>query len=477
MSIAICGGGACGLAVLVSLIKEIQRFSCTCHIYIYEKHSNVGPGLAYSEESSSALINMAAETMGLYEEDPLHFIHWLSQHHPHRQFDRYPPRNVYGDYLLSMFAHAKTEALSSRVHIEEVWREVVGIRLEDDRFAVYDEFDGKRVVDKVILALGNFPMCTQSHLCQSPRYFSSPWPLQRLSTIEKQSSVCILGTRLSAIDTVLYLKEQGHTGHIAMVSRGGRLPSVQCHKSKPFGRAYALEALARNLEKLPHSVSLEKLMVELRSVVDEPDSRYCEDMLEEKNPLHRLEQDIRDAEAGHLPWRSLADSAAPFFERYWQVLDLNDRERFMREWVSVWYSIIHAMPLVNAKRLWQLLSRGEVCVHQFTEIKVTQSSFAVSTARLSFDADYLVEATGQEQNVSRIASPLLLSLISANIMLACPLGGFSVHRETLESKATRGIYAIGSLTSGTHFYTNGIDRNVAHAARIARHISSQINTL
>jgi hypothetical protein len=34
-------------------------------------------------------------------------------------------------------------------------------------------------------------------------------------------------------------------------------------------------------------------------------------------------------------------------------------------------------------------------------------------------------------------------------------------------KAGKGIHVVGSMTRCTHFYTNGIDRNAAHASRIA----------
>ena len=40
----------------------------------------------------------------------------------------------------------------------------------------------------------------------------------------------------------------------------------------------------------------------------------------------------------------------------------------------------------------------------------------------------------------------------------------------LELRIIRGVYAIGSLSTGVHFYTNGIDRDIAHASRIARHL-------
>lgn len=62
------------------------------------------------------------------------------------------------------------------------------------------------------------------------------------------------------------------------------------------------------------------------------------------------------------------------------------------------------------------------------------------------------------------------SLLTSKLFEAHHAGGFSVNQHTLESTATKGLHAIGTLTTGVHFYTNGIDRNAIHALRIARHL-------
>ena len=56
-------------------------------------------------------------------------------------------------------------------------------------------------------------------------------------------------------------------------------------------------------------------------------------------------------------------------------------------------------------------------------------------------------------------------LLSKGILKSHPVGGISVDFSTLS--ATKNIYVIGSITRGTHLYTNAVDRNVNYASRIA----------
>ena len=66
------------------------------------------------------------------------------------------------------------------------------------------------------------------------------------------------------------------------------------------------------------------------------------------------------------------------------------------------------------------------------------------------------------------STPLIKRLLSSKLITAHPVGGISVDFTTLE--ATKDGYVIGSVTRRVHFYCNAIDRNVAHAARIADHL-------
>lgn len=472
-TIGICGGGACGLAVLLSLLGLARDQGPFQTIYVFETRSQVGPGLAYSEDSGQTIINMRADTMGLCASDPLHFSRWLDLNRSCAEYGSYPPRQLYGAYLSWIFQSASNDAKLKNIHLQIVHQEVVAISTKNQTFEIRDDRGRTFMVDKVVLALGNFPICSQPHLTNRPGYFQSPWPLQKLNAITSESSVCIVGSRLSGIDAVIHMADNGHKGPLILVSRGGRLPKVQSRQLlKPYKGQYALHVIARDLEEIrAEPASLEWLFDKFRSLAEELDLKDWSSFFRKNDPLLQISLDIQDAEEGTLQWRSLGDAAAPLFERFWDALAVDDQQAFSEKWNSLWYSYVHAMPYENAVRLKLLMEEGRVVVSDVVEIQYNSSGFTITTSDQKLSADYIVEASGLETRVSSIQSRLVECLLSRKILTPHPLGGFSVNRDTLESTTTDRIHVIGSLTSGVHFYTNGIDRNAIHASRIARHIA------
>ncbi|KAK4460366.1 FAD-NAD(P)-binding-domain-containing protein [Cladorrhinum samala] len=475
--VAICGGGACGLAVALHLLRENRSTKCISHIYMYEKRQRIGSGLAYSESSGAAILNMSADTMGLYESEPTHFAGWVASNRQRFQGIRYPPRHVYGDYAAALFDAAEQDAGRQGVDLRVVPRELVrASRNGTETFLLVDDEGGTLEADRLVLALGNFPSCTQPGLADHPRYFDCPWPLRRLDVIPPTAAVCVLGTRLSGIDAALHLEANGHRGPIYLASRTGRLPGVQGLGGAAYQGRYALHLLARDLESRPGPSSAQELSRKFGLFMEDLGVQDWESFFRIKDPAHRLAQDVAAAEHGTARWRALPDAAAPMFERYWNCLSISDRAAFLQDYNSLWYAFVHAMPHDNAVRLQRLIHRGKVKVLTAESDVIEQSGrgFVVTACGERIVADFLIGATGIEQKASRIPSRLAQSLLSSQIMEEHPLGGFSVDQHTLESTSTKGIFAIGSLTAGVHFYTNGIDRNRLHASRIARHITGQI---
>ena len=460
--------------MLIHLLQENRKTPCIREIIIYEKKGvPIGPGLAYSTEiCGNSIINMAADSMGILETEPSHFTQWLATNRPHLRGTRYPPRRVYGEYLCSVFEEARREAALNKVHLEVIDRRLIDLSRSSNRtFCLVDDLGHTLTVDRVVLALGNFPRTTQSHLAGSPGYFTSPWPLRSLNQIPTASTVCIIGTRLSAIDAAFHFLENGHKGPIYLASRGGLLPGVQADESEQYRHWYSLELLARDLEELNGPVSLESLGSRLGLLAEQLGAQDWKSILDKDEPLRQLCRDVSHAERSNATWRVVAESAVSILERYWNVLDFNDRFKFLKDWNSLWHSLIYAMPYENGRKLQSHLFEKSLKIIKLDKISSSKTGFTVLPMdEEPIHANVVVEAAGQELDVSSISSPLLHSLLSSKILAKCPLGGLSVDQYTLESKDTKGIYVIGSLTTGVHFYTNGIDRNVAHAVRISRHL-------
>jgi uncharacterized NAD(P)/FAD-binding protein YdhS len=479
IDLAICGGGACGLAVLISVLEENRKAAFVRSIWIFEKRDKVGPGLAYSEGSEDAIINMRADIMGLYASDPLHFTRWRQAHHPLQAAGQYPPRAVYGKYLCALFDSAVQDAKSQDVGLTIVHREVLSIQSHPEGFVVHDDIQRSFVINKAVLALGNFPALSQPHLRHCPGYIHRPWPLSDLDVIPTHSSVCIIGSRLSALDAAFYLISRGHRTPICLASRGGRLPKVQAREAAGVYRhVHLLSIMARDLEELEDRSKAYSVLVDtFRTLAEQSGISAWPEFLLRIDPSKQLLQDVRDAESGTARWRLLSDGSAPIFERYWSVLPLDDKRGFLKQWNSLWYAYVHAMPYQNGVRLFDLLEQGKLFVTDFESVCETRvdgvQGFTVHRTENSIQCDYLIDASGLETAVSRMDSALLKSMLSTRMIEAHDLGGVCVDTLSLETTTTPGLYAVGVLTTGVHFYNNGIDRNVVHASRIAQHLAGK----
>ncbi|KAL9068619.1 MAG: hypothetical protein Q9161_006057 [Pseudevernia consocians] len=74
------------------------------------------------------------------------------------------------------------------------------------------------------------------------------------------------------------------------------------------------------------------------------------------------------------------------------------------------------------------------------------------------------------QSIIKATTPVIERISSPNILTPHPAGGISVNFSTL--LASKNIHVIGSMTRGTHFFTNAVDRNATHASRIADSIAA-----
>lgn len=465
-NVAIVGGGACGIAVLTQILRKIKHGRTIGSISLIEQAQTIGPGLAYSAACKGTRLNMRNETMGLRVDNPLHFAQWMRSQHPDEDLSTYLPRIQYGEYLRSIKVAAHEEAEGLGLNLRTISSEAVSLECDAEGYNIKTVSGEKVEASHVVLALGNFMAPKNDHLVNELGFFPSPWPNDKLKMIPPHSSVGIVGTRLTAIDVALCLAENGHQGNMSLISPSGRLPKVQSvfHAK---GRQYKLFELARDVEKEPEN-ALEHVMQIIRAEIESGSGVDWDTVNQRpKDAQQELENDISCAEAGPLPWQDVINATAPVVERYWQSFSAEEKDRFAREYMTTWMIYRHAMPVSTAKRLLELMKKGQLDVAKLSgKIQFAEPGFTIPVAGQpkQAHADYLVEATGSECNPSRVPSKLLHNCLGSQVIEADPQGGIKVNPTTLE--ASSNLYVMGSLTRGTHFYSSAIDRNVAHAERV-----------
>ncbi|MGY6558616.1 MAG: FAD/NAD(P)-binding protein [Nitritalea sp.] len=80
-TIAIIGGGACGVASFIELFIKIHQFGLQDSIRIdwFEKEKTLGYGLAFGSEEKGHLLNTPTDLMGVYAKEPSHFTDWVAE--------------------------------------------------------------------------------------------------------------------------------------------------------------------------------------------------------------------------------------------------------------------------------------------------------------------------------------------------------------------------------------------------------------
>ncbi len=463
--VAIVGGGAGGVAVVLHLIEQAKKGRVLHEIVIIEKRESLGPGLAFSTDCHGTILNMHSDTMGIYNENPRDYTQWRTS----LEDGPFPSRVDYGQYLQQRWINAIEEAHALGITIASIQASATDIdKVGDSAFMVTLDNQTTLTAHTVVLALGNFTGSANSHLVGKPGYFPNPWPTTQLKSIPPTAHVLVVGSRLSAVDAALYLSENGHQGPITFMSRSGKLPRVQ-GDPVPNPRRYVLHELARQVEGNPNEslLRLTSALVEEISLATSGDWSW---MLEKDSPLEQLETDLTAAQEDRVRWQSILNGTAPVIERYWNSLSPTSQQLFMEKFNSSWMTYRHAMPVKNAKRVLNLLKKSQLQVVRGDSIS-WDGMFKAKTSAGILETPYVVEATGQECHIARINSPLVQSAVSKNLLTPHAAGGVVVDFQSLQ--ASKGLYVMGSLTRGTHFYVSATDRVAAHASRIAKSLTSE----
>ena len=219
MRVAVIGGGAGLVSIMDSLLQQ-QLPALTIDVY---EPGDLAHGNAFGPDLDSALVNLPNSAMSIRTTQRDHFAEWLRQRGDHSDHDvSFAPRRVFGSYLSDQLARCRAEAESRG------WRFTVRPEVV---VSVADIPDGVMVgahgYDRAVLCIGPGSAADPYQLTGAPGFHPTPYPLSGvLPRIPHSDRVLIVGTGLTAVDTVLGLLELGHTGPITMASRRGVLPGV-----------------------------------------------------------------------------------------------------------------------------------------------------------------------------------------------------------------------------------------------------------
>ncbi len=413
-TIAIVGAGYSGSMLAVQLLKRTAA-----RVLLFERTGDFGPGLAHGTPCPAHLLNVRAQRMSAFPDDPGHFVRWLQDHRPeHGDPNGFAPRRLYGEYLRWILGEAEPAAPG---RLQRVNGEVVGV---GDDVSTLTLFDGRRFdADRIVLAMGNPPPDSVGSGglkdAAPDRYFGDPWANDALAKFGPKDEVLLVGTGLTMIDVVLALDMQGWSGHALALSRRGLLP-----------RAHDRTQAPADAWPLP-DVSLSYRVKTMR------------------------------ARARDVTWGRAMDEIRPFNQAQRRAADLRERSSFLRHLRPWWDVHRHRTAFEVGARIDELRAVGRLDIDAGRIVKAEPHDDGIwiewrrrgETQSNRVRYDRVVNCTGPLSNLAQSSDSLMRDLFAKGLVRTDAVRlGLDVDADcrVIDAKGhvQQRLYAAGPITKG-----------------------------
>ena len=441
--IAIIGGGAAGAALFGALLNQDDGAT----VHWVTGASADGRGVAYATRDDHHLLNVRAGGMGLYADQGDAFMQHAVRDHAEVRNTDFLPRRMFGDFIEAQVQARTLAAEKSGRRFATHHTEAVRIDPQVNGYEVLLADHRILRAEIVVLAVGALsprPLRTVSaQALSSGAYELDPWNLSRHARAPRR--LIVIGTGLTAVDTLITASTRWPAAELVAVSRHGQLPFV--HPLLP-PQPYALQSELNAALLGCHGTA----------------------------PMLRV---IRDAlrEAPDLDWRSVIDGMRPINATLWQGLGLAQRRQFLRHARWIWEASRHRTAPRSAEIIQQLRDEGRLQVHASRVLGVDgvgplDVTVRARTSQITsvLQADLVVQATGLDTAVAFTDHTLLSQLIEDGLAAADPLQlGVLAHPDgrliNARGDTQPGLYAIGSLLRGNLWECTAMPeiRTAAHA--------------
>lgn len=403
-----------------------------------------GPGSAYAPASDRLYMNGTARAMSAVASDKAHLVNWLRTESEPALISR----RLFGRYLRERLR----EALDRRPEFETLRTEVVDVVTGGDGFTVVDAHGGERIARHVVLALGNFPpdyAFLPQALHRHAGFVADPWRFDP-SPVHLRGDALVVGSGLTAMDTVALLDERGFDGTVHVVSRRGLTPCVE----NPFARALDWQQLA----------------------------------LQTQTPLDLL-RSLRAAARKHAAaggdWRDVVEAIRAISPSVWRSWSLRERRRFLRHLEVYWAAHRYRVP-PKTTAVWERLRRegrlvryrGRVSEASETPDRRIRVEVSGPSGKSTFVVCCAVNCTGPNGDYERVRHPLVQNLIRRGTIRpdALHLGLDAtpdLHVVDARGNKVERLRALGPPLRGTFYETTAVPETREQAAAIARAVVAE----
>ncbi len=455
--IAIIGAGFSGTMAAAQLLRQADR-PLTIHL-LERAAERFGRGVAYSTSAACHLLNVPAGNMSAYPEDSDHFLRWAGTQASSLidppwvtavAPESFLPRRAYGAYLRQLLDDAERQA-GQGVRLERVMQEAVGLDPESAGVRLRMAGGGTLVVDRVVLALGNFrpgnPAIANPSFYDGPHYHGDPWAPDLPQKVLRTQSCLLIGSGLTMVDWAIALSQVQYRGLIHAVSRRGLWP-------QPHARFAGVAFSLRTAGAVPRV----------------------------RDWLHQIRRFIR---TGRCDWRAVIDALRPSNQALWQSLSHPERRRFLSHLRPYWDCHRHRIAPVISARLNALIESGQLVRHvgRIRELRDEGVDVEVvirergNAATSLFRVGAVLNCSGSESDYRKLDSPLVQDLLARGLARPDPLrlgldvdgDGALIGRHGVSSET---LYTLGPPQKGILWETTAVPEIRVQAERLAASLLS-----
>lgn len=277
--LVIVGSGFASFCLIAHLLKAQPEFSKKITVIGTKP---IGSGAAYGCTHRDFRLNVRAQIMRIFSENPNDFLYWaareIDDEEAHKPQGRFYRRADFAAYLsalrLQLDGFDKVRFIPAQV--TEVQQESTGWHLTlDSNEALFAQ--------NLVLATGNPPPrwpCTIKGVLPADKAIENPWSGDWLASIHKTDAITFIGGGLTAMDGIYSLARQGHTGPIEVVLPHPVLPPKQTdwhpeapihwpeniHTASQFFRFMKISLGSRDWEQPRWQSRFEALRIQLSTV-------------------------------------------------------------------------------------------------------------------------------------------------------------------------------------------------------------------
>lgn len=445
--IAIIGGGAAGAAVFCELLRRPTR---TGAVHWITGGEAAGRGVAYATNDDRHLLNVRAAGMGLFAEQKDDFLQHANHALGKAQGADFLPRRVFGEFIEAQVRASIADAQGRGVHFHVHHEKASAVQRAPARgYRIELEHGAPVTADTVVLAIGALaPRALKSvspTALESGAYVLDPWKQDEPPAAPRR--VLIIGTGLTAVDTLISAATRWPEAELVAVSRHGLLPFR--HPGSPVAPYPFQDELNAALLACDGALSMTRL----------------------------IRQAVADVSAAD--WRAVIDGMRPINARLWRGLTLRQKRQFLRHLRWLWEASRHRSAPASADAVQALIDSGRLQVHAARVLAVEGSGPLSVTVRTratqrtnTIEADRIIQATGLDTAVAYARDPLLAQLLASGLAVPDPLQlglAAEVDGQLLDAqgRVQPGLYGIGSLLRGNLWECTAMPEIRAAARQLA----------